>query len=123
MRPGHRERHRSRGVRATDGPGADTAAISRRPAAGHAGQGGFPAGTVRKQFRIGEFGRVRELQNFDGLGRSRLRPDLRWQVQVHLRNAGAGQQLFRLDGGHDGGTRAGPEQLMDVLTKVRDAAS
>jgi hypothetical protein len=27
------------------------------------------------------------------------------------------------DGGHDEGTRAGPEQLMDVLTKVRDAAS
>ena len=77
----------------------------------------FLLGPFASNFALADFSGLREVQDPDGAGRGRLRPDLLAQVQIHLRYAGAGQPLFRFHGRHAQGIQPGAEDRRAALCR------
>ena len=84
---------------------------SRAPvrAVADAGQGQSPAWPVRQRCRARQLVGRRKVPGADGPGRRRVGPDLQPRLQIHLRHAAVGEQVFREhDRGH-GQALAGAE--------------
>ncbi len=67
----------------------------------------FLLGPFASNFALADSAVSEKVSDSDGPGRRRVRPDLRAQIQIYFWNAGAGQQLFRLDGRYVEGAQSG----------------